>query len=113
MAEYARALELQETIEAAQSGGAPGEVASARDRLAEVARRLHACLVELAEVGVELKDYTAGVVDFPCLAGGREVRLCWRFGEEQVRYWHEPGDCSGARRPIETLPVEDAVEVGG
>ena len=44
---------------------------------------------ELRRLGVELKDYFAGLVDFPCMMDEREVYLCWRYGEEEVAYWHE------------------------
>ena len=44
---------------------------------------------ELKNLGVELKDYFTGLVDFPCWMDGREVYLCWRFGEAEVAYWHE------------------------
>ena len=44
---------------------------------------------ELRRLGVELKDYFAGLVDFPSMMDEREVYLCWRYGEEEVAYWHE------------------------
>jgi hypothetical protein len=44
---------------------------------------------ELKELGVELKDYFTGLVDFPSLMDNREVYLCWRLGEPEVAYWHE------------------------
>jgi hypothetical protein len=44
---------------------------------------------ELRDLGVELKDYFTGLVDFPCRMNGREVYLCWRAGEPEVAYWHE------------------------
>ena len=44
---------------------------------------------ELHRLGVELKDYYTGLVDFPCLMDGREVYLCWRLGEPDVGHWHE------------------------
>ena len=51
--------------------------------------RLLAFEQELKELGVELKDYFTGLVDFPCLMDDREVYLCWRLGEGEVAYWHE------------------------
>jgi hypothetical protein len=53
-----------------------------QDRLAEYAR-------ELKNLGVELKDYFTGLVDFPSRLDGREVYLCWRFGEDEIAHWHE------------------------
>jgi hypothetical protein len=44
---------------------------------------------ELRNLGIELKDYYTGLIDFPSLMNGREVYLCWRLGEPQVDYWHE------------------------
>ncbi len=118
MDEYDGLVELQETIEAAEynrhgqivaAAGSEGEADLARDRLAVMAMRLHGYLEELDEVGAELRDWAVGVVDFPCVAGGREVRLCWRWGEKRIGHWHEVGACPYGRRPISTLPVADGL----
>lgn len=44
---------------------------------------------ELSQLGVELKDYFTGLIDFPSLRNGRPVYLCWRLGEPEVSFWHE------------------------
>jgi hypothetical protein len=44
---------------------------------------------ELHKLGVELKDYRSGLIDFPCWMENREVYLCWRLGEPEVAHWHE------------------------
>ena len=45
---------------------------------------------ELHEMGIELKDHTSGLIDFPSMRGGRVVLLCWRLGEpEEIEWWHE------------------------
>jgi len=51
--------------------------------------RMRGYIQELAELGVELKDPTTGLVDFPGWINDHEVFLCWRLGEPQVNYWHE------------------------
>ena len=46
---------------------------------------------ELHDLGVELKDYSRGLVDFPSMRGERVVLLCWQLGEgDQIEWWHEP-----------------------
>lgn len=44
---------------------------------------------ELKKLGVELKDYFIGLIDFPCWMDKREVCLCWKLGEPEVGFWHE------------------------
>jgi hypothetical protein len=39
--------------------------------------------------GVILKDLNVGLVDFLSLRDGREVYLCWRYGEPEVQFYHE------------------------
>ncbi len=45
---------------------------------------------ELHELGIELKDYTRGLIDFPSMREGRVVLLCWQLGEgEKIEFWHD------------------------
>jgi len=53
-----------------------------QDRLAEYVQ-------ELTALGIELKDYETGLIDFPSRMDGRDVYLCWRLGESEVGHWHE------------------------
>ena len=100
---YGRLLDLQETIEAALAAGARTQFGLARDALVRAAGELHQCLSELQDVGVEVRDYSQGIVDFPCVVGGREVCLCWQHGEGAVAHWHEADEGFAQRRPIEQL----------
>jgi hypothetical protein len=102
--EYSRLQDCHEAVEAAESHEAWGRWEEARTGLLRSAGRLRGYLEELHEVGVELRDWTLGVVDFPSVAEGRQVWLCWRLGEERVEWWHEGEDCA-ARRPITQLPT--------
>ena len=51
--------------------------------------------------GVHIKDLNIGLMDFPCLHGGREVFLCWKFGEPRVEFWHEIESGFAGRQPID------------
>lgn len=49
------------------------------EKLAEMIRS-HGCII---------KDLNSGLVDFLSVRDGREVYLCWRYGEPKVEYYHE------------------------
>ena len=45
---------------------------------------------ELHESGIQLKDHSRGLIDFPSMRDGRVVLLCWQLGEEEnIEWWHE------------------------
>ena len=82
---YRHAVDLQERIEDA-------EPEAQRQMQADYERTIAALnrfVDELHDVGVELKDYDQCLVDFPALHEGREVYLCWKRGEPEIRAWHE------------------------
>jgi hypothetical protein len=59
----------------------------------------------LKNLGVELKDYFTGLVDFPSRLEGREVYLCWRFEEAEVCHWHELNAGFAGRQKIRASAV--------
>ena len=110
--EYGHLLELEELIEVAGRGGGDARLEKFRRRLVVSVDNLQGCLEELELVGVELKDFTRGIVDFPARHEGREIRLCWMFGERDIRYWHEIDAGFAGRRPVaELLLQEEAIEI--
>lgn len=56
---------------------------------------------EINDLGIQLKDYTRGLIDFPTMRGGRLVLLCWQLGEEEIiRFWHEIEGGFAGRKPL-------------
>jgi hypothetical protein len=56
---------------------------------------------ELDELGVQLKDYARGLIDFPSLRDGRVVLLCWQLGEgDQIEWWHDTETGFAGRQPL-------------
>jgi hypothetical protein len=56
---------------------------------------------ELEALGVQLKDYTRGLIDFPSLRDGRVVLLCWQMGEgDQIEWWHDVETGFAGRQPL-------------
>ena len=90
----------------------PGGIA-ALDRLAtQSAQRLNELIDEVHAIGCELKDWETGLIDFRTIHDGREVYLCWRLGEESIRFWHELNAGSIGRHAIDIAFKEANVESG-
>ena len=103
---YRRLMDLQEVLEAAQTARDRDRSDSTRRDLIRIVEKLQSCLQELDDVGVELKDWALGLVDFPCMASGREVVLCWQHGETGVAHWHELNEDCSNRQPLSALRLE-------
>ncbi len=73
--------------------------------------RMQEYVLELKKLGVELKDYFTGLVDFPCKMQGREVYLCWRLGEPEIAHWHELDAGFAGRKQLP--PAEAQVQTSG
>ncbi len=99
--DYALMMELQEMIDVAHEGRLAA--ATHQDELQKVVQQIRLCLEELDDIGVELTDWSLGIVDFPSRFDGKEIRLCWHFCEDKVSHWHEINESFCARQPIETL----------
>lgn len=56
---------------------------------------------ELEDLGVQLKDFDRGLVDFPSLREGRVVLLCWQLGEgDELEWWHDMDSGFSGRTPL-------------
>ena len=105
--EHLEALERQEELEGRIRGNGGGiPPATLADSAAEVdrlARELARTVDEIAAHGAQVKDPDEGLIDFPALRGGETVLLCWKLGEDEIRYWHTLADGFAGRQE---LPLE-------
>ena len=60
----------------------------------------HKELENLEKVGCLLKDLEQGLVDFYCRFEGRDIFLCWKFGEYKIKAWHEVDEGFAGRQAI-------------
>jgi len=68
---------------------------------ATVLTELTTQLAELEALGVQLKDFERGLVDFPSLRDGRVVLLCWQLGEgDELEWWHDVDAGFAGRTPL-------------
>ena len=75
-------------------------VASKRQRLEQLAEAINKDVGELNEKGIEIKDLSRGLVDFPSEREGRVVYLCWMLGEDDITFWHELDAGFPGRQPL-------------
>ena len=99
---YRRVSAAQEQARLAAEGAARGgggmEGGSAYvDALTELA----GASGELEELGVQLKDFERGLIDFPSMRDGRVVLLCWQLGEgDELEWWHDLEAGFAGRQPL-------------
>ena len=61
---------------------------------------IEALIDEIKAYGCVLKDLNAGLLDFLAERDGREVYLCWRYGEDKIEFYHELHTGFQGRRPF-------------
>ncbi len=55
----------------------------------------------LENTGVVVKSIEQGLLDFPSKRFDEEVWLCWKYGETEIKFWHEHDSGFMGRKPIE------------
>lgn len=102
---YQNVLDQQEILEVQQRGHEDDPARQTQAAIIALVERLQLLADELVDVGAEMRDWAEGVIDFPCLAGGHEIQLCWRHGEPEITHWHYMDQACSARQAIETIPT--------
>ena len=85
------------------AGGGVIDRAAWRDDEAALGRATEALregLGEIAALGGVPKDLGLGLVDFPHGRRGETVNLCWKYGEQEIRFWHGLDEGYAARKPL-------------
>jgi hypothetical protein len=56
---------------------------------------------KLETLGIQLKDYGHGLIDFPSMREGRIVLLCWKADEgDSIEWWHDVEAGFAGRQPL-------------
>jgi hypothetical protein len=105
--------ELQGRLEAFRSrkregdhgGGNEGEsegklVAGALAEAGRLSDEIRGLLQEIQSIGCEVKDLGQGLIDFRTAREDRVVYLCWKLGEDEIRFWHELDTGFSGRQPL-------------
>jgi len=99
---YRRLLPYQEAAKHAAEGAEQGGGGMAGgSRYVSLLINLLSSVGELEALGVQLKDHSRGLIDFPSLRDGRIVLLCWHLGEgDQIEWWHDIEAGFAGRQPL-------------
>ena len=95
--------ELQRGRETNGSAEHAEQLAEMEDELREIVRRMQTTVGHIDSLGVTLRDISTGLIDFPALATGRPIWLCWRLGEDDIAWWHEANTGFDSRQPLSEL----------
>ena len=78
------------------------ESGSTWNQVQKMAGEVNGFIKELEEIGCIYKDwnFTIGLVDFPSVIDGREVYLCWRSDEDDIKFYHGIEEGYSGRKSI-------------
>ncbi len=106
-AELIRLRDRTLAAHASATGGGPDldpeEAQRMRLRMQGIVDQMAAAVARIDALGITLRDIEHGLIDFPALASGRQVWLCWKLGEDAIGFWHELDTGFGSRRPLAEL----------
>jgi hypothetical protein len=74
-----------------------------RLRMQGLIDQMAAGVARIDALGLTLRDIERGLVDFPALVSGRQVWLCWKYGEPAIAWWHDLETGFDGRRPLAEL----------
>jgi len=55
----------------------------------------------LEKTGVVIKSIDQGLLDFPSKKFDEDVWLCWKYGETEIKFWHDTDSGFLGRKPID------------
>jgi hypothetical protein len=64
-------------------------------------QRAKDAIAEIDSIGVQVKDLSIGLLDFPCEVEGQIILLCWKLGEKSITHWHGMQEGFAGRKPID------------
>lgn len=86
------------------SGGmlvAIGDAARLRGERDHLVRVIQSALEQIQATGCVVKDLEVGLLDFPAMLNNQEVFLCWRIGEDRIRFYHKVDEGFAGRKLLD------------
>jgi len=87
------------------------EVSDLRTRFNQIGMRLQQAIETIHATGCLVKDLEMGLLDFPAILNDEEVLLCWRLGEDRIRYYHGVNEGFQGRKPLDPLDAGSSTPI--
>ena len=89
--------EVQKTLE---SGSSLERFIKKKQQLNGAVSSLYKSIEQLEDMGIMIKSVDDGLLDFPCMRFDKEVWLCWKLGETEIKFWHDKEEGFMGRKPL-------------
>jgi len=95
-----RQVELVTRI--AGNGGdmVPSDLHDLAEAIQREADAISDCAERINQAGAQVKSLEEGLLDFPAKRGEEDVLLCWKLGEDEIRFWHGTDEGFSARKRL-------------
>ena len=77
------------------------KLAAVRLEHTQLTEVLKSALNRILETGCLIKDLDVGLLDFPAVIDNQDVYLCWKFGEDRIRFYHRQDEGFAGRKPLD------------
>jgi hypothetical protein len=98
----AQKLQTELVTRIAGNGGdmMPSDLQDAAETIQREADAIADCAERINSAGAEIKSLEEGLLDFPAKRGDEVVLLCWKLGEDEIRFWHGVDEGFAGRKPL-------------
>ena len=72
-----------------------------KQQLNSVITQFYQASENLEKTGVVIKSIDQGLLDFPSKRFDEDVWLCWKYGETEIKFWHEKDSGYTGRKPVD------------
>lgn len=78
----------------------PSDLHDLAETIQREADAISDCAEQISQVGAQVKSLEEGLLDFPAKRGEEDVLLCWKLGEDEIRFWHGTDEGFSARKRL-------------
>jgi hypothetical protein len=98
----AQSRQAQLVTRIAGNGGdmVPSDLHDLAETIQREADAISDCAEQINQAGAQVKSLEEGLLDFPAKRGEEDVLLCWKLGEDEIRFWHGTDEGFSARKRL-------------